>query len=92
MRQEKAKLDLAGCKLDDVVMKFLVEALASKPMIAKLDLTSNDFSDEVWDRDLINTSDNSLTNSSSCFLYLLLLSWLNLKKNPLERQTLDQIT
>jgi hypothetical protein len=44
---EKAKLNLAYSALDDKRFILLVEALAQKPVIAKLDVRGNDLSDEV---------------------------------------------
>lgn len=44
---EKAKLNLSYCSLDDKRLVSLVECLAQKPSICKLDLRGNDFTDEV---------------------------------------------
>ncbi len=44
---DKAKLNLSYCSLDDKRLISLVECLAQKPVIAKLDLRGNDFTDEV---------------------------------------------
>jgi hypothetical protein len=44
---EKAKLNLAYAALDDKRLVLLIEALAQKPVIAKLDLRGNDLTDEV---------------------------------------------
>mmetsp|Transcript_19288 Transcript_19288/g.20903 ORF Transcript_19288/g.20903 Transcript_19288/m.20903 type:complete len:1541 (+) Transcript_19288:262-4884(+) len=43
---DKAKLNLSYCSLDDKRLISLVECLAQKPVIAKLDLRGNDFTDE----------------------------------------------
>jgi hypothetical protein len=44
---EKAKLNLSYASLDDKRFISLIEVLAQKPVIAKLDLKGNDFTDEV---------------------------------------------
>lgn len=44
---EKAKLNLSFASLDDRRLVGLIECLAQKPLIAKLDLRGNDFTDEV---------------------------------------------
>jgi hypothetical protein len=40
-QQQKAKLNLSKCGLDDLMVALLVQALSVKPVIAKLDLSGN---------------------------------------------------
>jgi hypothetical protein len=44
----KSKLDLSSCSLDDSHVLALFQALAKAPVLAKLDLTKNNITDEVF--------------------------------------------
>jgi hypothetical protein len=46
-KANKAKLNFADCGLNDRMTTFLIEILAMKPVIARLDLSGNYISDEV---------------------------------------------
>ena len=43
----KPKLNFANCEITDDQLRFLLMVLSTRPVISKLDLSSNDISDQV---------------------------------------------